>query len=316
MSSPQAARVPATELPDGLEAVSRRPFDRLAGRLRVYRAPTVLGLSCFGALILGWLLLVIGPAKGTTGFDAYAYWVASPQHPYLTPLGEVGSFTYSPAVAQFFAPFHNLVFGGFYVLWAGFLMANLVWLTRRYTFLWLAFLPVPLELFEGNVHLVLATVCVLGFRYPALWSIGLLTKVTPGIGLLWFLVRREWRSLAIALGATAVISLVSFAIAPSAWFDWFNFLTTSSSTGPVDNASYQWLIPPLALRLAVAAALIVWGARTDRRWVVPVGVVLAMPVLWITSPAVLAAIPRLRRAPGDASAEPPRSASASAAAPA
>jgi len=40
--------------------------------------------------------------------------------------------------------------------------------------------------------------------------------------------------------------------------------------------------------------LIVWGARTDRRWVVPVATVLAMPVLWITSPAVLVAIPRLR----------------------
>jgi hypothetical protein len=57
------------------------------------------------------------------------------------------------------------------------------------------------------------------------------------------------------------------------------------------------------LRLAVAAALIIWGARTDRRWVVPVATVLAMPVLWITSPAVLAAIPMLRRPRGDATAE-------------
>ena len=278
-------------------ATPRRPIDRLADRLRIYRAPTVLGLSCFGVVFLGWLLLIIGPEKGTTGFDAFAYWAVSPWHPYATPLGQVGSFTYTPAVALFFAPAHNLMFGAFYVLWAGFLAANLVWLTRRHAFLWLAFIPVSLELYEANVHLLLATVCVLGFSYPGLWSIGILTKVTPGISLLWFVVRREWRSLAIALGTTAAIVLVSFAIAPGAWFDWVSFLTSSSSTGPVDNASYQWLIPPLVLRLAVAAVLIVWGARTDRRWVVPVATVLAMPVLWITSPAVLVAIPRLRQKP-------------------
>jgi hypothetical protein len=281
---------PASEGP----AAPRRPIDRLADRLRIYRAPTVLGLSCFGVVFLGWLLLVVGPAKGTTGFDAFAYWAVSPWHPYATPLGQVGSFTYTPAVALFFAPFHNLMFGAFYLLWAGFLAANLIWLTRRHAFLWLAFIPVSLELYEANVHLLLATVCVLGFSYPGLWSIGILTKVTPGITLLWFVVRREWRSLAIALGTTAVIALVSFVIAPGAWFDWVSFLTASSSTGPVDNASYQWLIPPLAARLAAAAVLIVWGARTDRRWVVPVATVLAMPVLWITSPAVLVAIPRLR----------------------
>ena len=41
---------------------------------------------------------------------------------------------------------------------------------------------------------------VLGFRWPFTWAFVLLTKVTPGVGLLWFAVRREWRSLAIALG--------------------------------------------------------------------------------------------------------------------
>jgi len=269
----------------------------LRARLRLYRDPLILGFSGFGIVLMGWLLLIVGPAQGTIGFDSYAYWIVSPQHPYAVPLGEVGSFTYTPAAALAFAPAHNLSFGAFYILWAGFLAANLVWLTRRYTFLWLAFLPVPLELYHANVHLLLATVCVLGFRYPALWSIGILTKVTPGICLIWFLVRREWRSLAIALGVTAAIGLVSFALAPGAWFDWVSFLTSSGSTGPVQNASYQWLIPPLALRLAAAATLIVWGARTDRRWVVPVATVLAMPVLWITAPAVLAAIPRLRGQP-------------------
>ena len=53
---------------------------------------------------------------------------------------------------------------------------------------------------------------MLGFRYPWTWGFVLLTKVTPGIGLLWFAVRREWRALAIALGVTGVIVAVSLVL--------------------------------------------------------------------------------------------------------
>ena len=48
------------------------------------------------------------------------------------------------------------------MLWDSFLIVNLVWLTRRMTLVWLVFLPVPLELYHGNVHILLATVCVSG----------------------------------------------------------------------------------------------------------------------------------------------------------
>jgi hypothetical protein len=267
----------------------------LADRVRPYRTRIVFGLSVAGVILMGWYVLVYGMSLGTVGFDAYAYWIVSPQHPYATHLGGLGSFPYSPAAAIAFWPAHFLPFSRFFLLWDGFMVVNLVWLARRNSLAWLAFLPVTLELYHGNVHLLLAAVCVLGFRYPALWSISILTKVTPGIALLWYVVRREWRPLAIALGATAAICVVSFAIAPGAWFDWINFLVSSGTTGPVENNSYQWMIPPLVLRLAVAAVLIVWGARTDRRWVVPVSTVIAMPVLWITAPAILVAVPRLRQ---------------------
>jgi hypothetical protein len=266
-------------------------------RLSIYRKPTILGLSIFGCVLLAWLFFIVPTSptfKSKVGFDAYAYWVVDPLHPYLVKLGELGSFTYSPAFAQIASPIHFAPFYVFFAIWDTFLFLNLVWLTRRMSLAWLVFLPVPLELFHGNVHLLLATVCVLGFEYPALWSIGLLTKVTPGVSLLWFVVRREWRSLAWALGATAAISAVSFVIAPSAWFDWVRFLTTSNDTGAGASDWYAFLFPPLWLRIALAGALVVWGARTDRRWVVPVATVIAMPVIWVTTPAVLMAIPRLR----------------------
>lgn len=295
------------------------PQSRIRARLPLYRKPTILGLSIFGYVLFAWLMLVVPGRPGfrsIVGFDSFAYWNVDPFHPYDAALGTLGSFTYSPAFALAASPAHLISFALFFFIWDSFLIVNLVWLTRRMTLAWLAFLPVSLELYHGNVHILLAMVCVLGFRYPALWSIGLLTKVTPGISLLWFVVRREWRSLAWALGATAAISTVSFAIAPGAWFDWVKFLTSSQETGAGSNDWYAFLFPPLWLRVAGAALLVAWGARTDRRWVVPVATAMAMPVIWVTTPAILVAIPRLRkespRPPADAASGLPAPAIAAA----
>jgi hypothetical protein len=272
----------------------------LRARLPLYRRPAQLGFSILGVGLFAWLMLYV-PSMPTydsiVGFDSFAYWYADPFHPYASALGTAGAFTYSPAFALVMSPLHALPFGVFFVLWDSFLILNLVWLTGRYALVWLVFLPVSLELYHGNVHLLLATVCVLGFEHPALWSIGLLTKVTPGVSLLWFVVRREWRSLGIALGATAAVSAVSFMVAPTAWLDWLKFLATSGATGATENDWYAFLFPPLPLRLAAAAVLVAWGARGGRRWVVPVATMIAMPVLWITAPAVLTALPRLRSRP-------------------
>ena len=72
----------------------------------------------------------------------------------------------------------------------------LYWLVRPWPWaLLILLLPWTYELFVGQVHLFIAAAIVLGFRWPALWAFNILTKVTPGVGLLWFLVRREWRSL-------------------------------------------------------------------------------------------------------------------------
>src|SRR5437867_3643636 len=75
-------------------------------------------------------------------------------------------------------------------------------------------------LLVGNIHFMLGAAIVLGFRWPTIWAFPLLTKVTPGVGLLWFAIRRDWRRLAIASGLTTAIGLASFALAPHLWFDW------------------------------------------------------------------------------------------------
>jgi hypothetical protein len=261
-----------------------------------------------GLLVFAYLFLVVAPAAGTFGFDAFAYWAVDIADPYRVPVGGLGAFTYTPVAARLFDPAGVLAWPSFLWLWSALLLGTAAWLGGR-RFLWvLAFPPVALELYHGNIHLLLAAMIVLGFRYPALWAFGIFTKVTPGIGLLWFLVRREWRSLAIALGVTAVVGAVSLAVDGHLWSEWLGLAASAESGGQVPQAQ----VPiPLVVRLPAAAIVVAWGALTDRRWTVPVAVTLALPVLWPSGFAVLAAClatsslagePLIRFGSGDAAA--------------
>jgi len=51
---------------------------------------------------------------------------------------------------------------------------------------------------------------------------------------------------------------------------------------------------PFVVRLPVAVAVVVWGARTDRRWTVPVAGMLALPALWYGGLTMLLAVIVLR----------------------
>ena len=222
------------------------------------------------------------------GIDARAYWGVDLAHPYVSSgVGDYSTYLYSPAFAQFLSPLYVLPFEVFFVLWTAASIAVLYWLVKPWPWaLLILFLPWTYELFVGQVHLFIAAAIVLGFRWPSLWAFNILTKVTPGVGLLWFLVRREWRPLAIALGTTAAIVVVSFLLAPTAWFDWYDFLRGSTGSG-------ELLYP----RIAIAAVIVVIGALTDRRWTIPIAVWLALPVVWIESWVILFAIIRLRERP-------------------
>ncbi len=252
-----------------------------------------------GLLFAGYLFLVVGPAAGTFGFDAYAYWAVDPGDPYGATAGGLGAFTYSPVMAWAFAAFAGVPFWQFLWAWTAILVGTAAWLggrSVRSILAVLAFPPVALELYHGNVHLLMAAAIALGFRYPAAWAFIVLTKVTPGVGLAWFLVRREWRSLGIALGVTGILAGVSFAADPEAWRSWVTDSLGATATGaPLNQFAIQI---PLWLRVPTALLVVAWGAHTDRRWTVPVAATLALPVLWPSGLAVLAALwPVLQRRP-------------------
>jgi hypothetical protein len=224
------------------------------------------------------------------GLDTIVYWGADLDNLYVgSQIGEREAFLYSPAFAQVLFPLRFLPFEVVYGLWLGVSIAMLVWMRVAWT---LAFPPVLADLYWGNVHVLYALVIVLGFRVAALWALPILTKGVSGIGVLWFAFRAEWRPFALALGASAAIALTSFVLAPGLWFDWVD-----SIAGNVGRETGMRLdVVPLPVRLIAALGVLFWGARTDRRWVVPVAVFLASPTIWPGSGAVLVAAvsPRLR----------------------
>jgi Glycosyltransferase family 87 len=246
------------------------------------------GLVIAGLLFAGYLFLVTAPKAGTFGFDAYAYWGVDLSDPYRVVAGGLGAFTYTPVAARVAAVASLLPFWQFLWLWDAALVGTVIWLGGRRTLMLLAFPPIPLELYHGNVHLLIAAAIVLGFRYPAVWAFPVLTKVTPGIGLIWFAVRREWRALGVALIAIGLLCALSLIVDGRLWVDWIGSISSTAEGAPLN----QFNIPiPLWIRLPSAAAIVAWGARRDQRWSLPVAVTLAMPVLWITAFAVLAALP-------------------------
>lgn len=243
-----------------------------------------------GLIFAAYIWTVSAAVKGSMGFDIVAYWTVNLAQPYGGNVGDLGFFAYSPPMALVLAPFTALPWFAFAAGWYALLVAALVFMGRGMTLMLLAFPPVAIDLYHGNIHLLLAAAIVLGMRWPAAWSFVLLTKVTPGIGLLWFAARREWRSLGIALGATAAIVLVTAVFLPTQWMGWVSMLTQSAGTPP----PWPALPIPLWLRLPVAAAIVLWGARRDARWTVPVAAALALPALWPGGFAILAACWPLR----------------------
>ena len=264
-------------------------------RLRFQRPRASIELAGIAAAVGLWVLVMAFGEPWSrfliTGQDARCYWVPGFDAPYaLSEWTAPIAYVYSPAFLQLLAPLKVLAWEPFLAIWTVILLVAVRFLSGPRLFALALLVAVP-ELIGGNIHLLIAVAIVVGFRYPAAWSLVLLTKITPGVGLLWFAVRREWRSLAIALGATAAIVAVSLVISPRSWLEWFGVVDSS-----VGKTSGTWaaLPVPLWFRLPIAVAVVAWGARTNRRWAVPVAAMLALPALWYGGLTILLAIIPLR----------------------
>jgi hypothetical protein len=226
----------------------------------------------------------IGGCKGgeVVACDASAYYYA-PSELYGTRAEGVPYYAYSPAFAALIAPLRLLSFDAFVWVWFGLHIAALLYLRAGW---FLAIPGINEDVIRGNVTVFIALAAVVGMRYGSAWAFPLLTKVLPGVGIVWHLARREWGHLAWASGATVGIVAAGVIVHPDLWSDWFAMLAGAS-----DHPQRF----PLVLRLPIAVAIVAYAGLTSRSWLVPVGMLMAWSFISPPVLMVLAAIPLLRQ---------------------
>jgi hypothetical protein len=288
----------AAQLPRGAAAASPAGF-WTPGRLRALRH------GLWIPAVVTALFALADVLSGSLGLDSHAYWAAWHHHLYSAVPEQRDAYLYSPAFAEGLWPLTLLPWPLFCALWLALVASIYAWLLAPLDMRWRIplLLLCSLDIVTGNVWSLFALVLVFGLRFPAAWAFPVLTKATPAIGPLWFLARREWRSLAIALGATAAIALVSLLAAADLWHEWETLLLHPRSIGGAGAASaalrpmvYPATAVSLTIGLPIAIGLTLYAARTTRPWLLPVAMVFAMPVLTSNALVILAAIPRMRRA--------------------
>jgi hypothetical protein len=250
-----------------------------------WRSRLLIILFAVSAGICVQVLALLTMSRGNP-VDALSYWLTDPANPY--PVGQKEfQFGYSPIIAQAWAPLFHLPIDVFVFVFRLFEVIGLVALTGPLAGALIFTPPVASEVNAANINFTLGVIMVLGFRWPALWAIPLLTKPSMGVGLVWFMARGEWRKAATPIVIAGALAAVSFAFDQRVWFDWIQWIRTG--TLPVGSWPYPW---PIWARLPFSLALVLWGARTNRPWTVAVAAGFALPRLYFQSPAILvAAIP-------------------------
>jgi hypothetical protein len=242
---------------------------------------------CLGIVLAAfywWQLTTTGGAP----VDLRWYWEADPNNLYPNPeLLQRNGYNYSPAFELIVGWGRLLPFETFVLMWRAMLLVTFVWLAGPLAVFVLFLYPVASEINAGNIQLLLAAAIVLGMRggwWTSTWAFVLLTKVTPGVGLLWFALRRRWRELAIAIGVAAVIAAVTFVVWPDRWFAWLRLMT--AGTPPPVSPFYL----PFWPRFGVAVVIVMVAAWRGWHWPLVVAGTLALPAFYTISPSMLVGV--------------------------
>ncbi len=261
---------------------------KFADKFPLLARVVVVGVWLEGAFVA--FLGIFRPLSANhLGADAHAYWLTGQGSVmYDKAPGQIDAYLYSPAFTAGIHPLALLPWPAFLAVWICLQSAVLVWLLIPLRIKWsipIFMFCVP-ELVNGNIYILLAAAAVIGLRQPAIWAFPILTKITGGIGLLWFAVRGEWKRVAQGVGASIAIVSVSYLLVPNEWHAWLDFLVAHRDGTRDGGISFL-------LRCCLAVVLIVIGARKQWSWLVAPAMVLVAPALAFTTLTILTAIPRL-----------------------
>jgi hypothetical protein len=262
-------------------ALSRR---RLEAYWRVGR------WAIFAAALLYCVLAITGtvpygdtPEGQIVMADGAAYYFLNePPYDWTDRPPGVAEYRYSPAFLWVTAPLRLLPWAAFVAVWFSAHIVALLYLRVPWM---LAFPGVVDDVVRGNINVFIALIVVLVVRHratAALWSTILLTKVTPGVGVIWHAGRREWRQFVIALGVTGGIVVVGVVADPELWAQWVRSLGAG-----IESYRTVDFVAPLPVRVVAGILVCALAALSGRAWLLPVGMLVALPGLWPSSFALL-----------------------------
>ncbi|MFL5768833.1 MAG: glycosyltransferase 87 family protein [Chloroflexota bacterium] len=238
--------------------------------------------------------------------DMHAYYDAGarlnaglPLYEQTATTNEAEFYRYPPLLAIVFRPLARLPFEAAAVIWMTFLVACLA-LTivrlgarRRETWLVMGMLALPTgwSLAIGQAQVVVTLLTVLA----APWAIALAAnlKVFPALIAIWWVGRRDVRSLAWFAASVAGLVAVQFVLEPQATIDFVGQFGLAQ-VGHVENRSLYALSPILWAAAVIAGIVLAWRLAPTR-WGWPAAValsVLATPRLLIYMLSTLVAVIR------------------------
>ena len=245
----------------------------------------LFALAVVGALAgiyVLWSHLTTDPLNDVQAY----YWAAGrlnaglplypPDQSVSTPLG----YPYPPLLAVLFRPLALLPFAAAAAIWEVVVIASFIttvwWIGPRRRETWLALgilaLPIAWCLVIGQAQVVLTLFTAIG----APWSIALAAniKLFPALIALWWIGRRDWRSLGFFIVTLAGLGLLQLVLAPQATLDYFTAITLKQ-VGDVRNFS-PYAISPLLWGALVLAGVGVVLRLAPTRWGWPAAVILSV----------------------------------------
>jgi hypothetical protein len=261
-------------------------------------------LAAIGGALLAIVVVLFWQNPG----DNYAYWLAAQRLVAGEPVYVTGeaafapyAYHYTPPLAQVLAPLTLFLPSIAYIVGYRVLEILTVWYLAGRAMLpmlaLIAFLPVAIELRFENVHLFMAVAIVLAlWRWPLLFAVAAIVKVSPGLGIVYLVLRRRFRDAAIAVVVGAAICAVSYVLSPNLWQE---FLAAIGDRAGITGNS---LIPvPYVVRAIAGLVLAIAGGIVGRRrgeLLLVLAITAANPNLALNGFAVLAAaVPVWRAGP-------------------
>jgi Glycosyltransferase family 87 len=232
-------------------------------------------LAAVGASMLGVIIATFWLTPG----DDLAYWIAGHRlvtgQPIYVPADiafEPFAYHYPPPLAQVLA----------LALWelAGRTMLKMLAL--------IAFIPMTVAVRSENLEIFMAIGIVLGLqRWPWLFTVGALTKVSPGLGIVYLALQRRWRDVAVSVLVGVTITGASLVLAPDLWRAWLDAIS-----GRADMVGNSLVPVPYSVRAIAGFVLAIMAGVLGRRpgeLLLVVAITIANPGLSLQGFAVLAA---------------------------